>query len=228
MLSLLLHTQAASAIKGVALGIASQQQHIYYADPEHDRRFVTEYTESVVREIMRAAAVPAVWITSTVRDEHDQARAMLNNLKAERALVAQRNAATDPEKRAALDERIRKEHVGYAKAGSQVLATANKALNHGDADDAVIEQMIATIQSVGLTRVTKHAAASGRNTVDISASRIRKDHGKTAHAAFIEQVKAAVSGGKVARFGWAGGPKGNGKLFHDGACFHLEIEQPSQ
>lgn len=219
--------QSLSFLKSAGGKFPAQQHHVHYASPAHDRRFVSEHTEGVLRSLMASAGITEVWITSTVRDETDQARVMLNNLKAERSLKAARAAETDDARRALLEKQIAKQHVGYAKPGQKVLSTAISSLDAGEAEDKVIEKMIETIRSVGLTSVTKHAATSGRNTVDISARRIRKSFGQAGHDRFIDATKAAVADGTVARFGWAGGPKGNGKLFHDGACFHIEVEQPA-
>src|SRR3954469_4476508 len=83
MLRLILDSQALCRLKGGLERAPVQQQHIHYAHPNHDRRFVSDETEAMLREMMRGAGIADIWITSTVRDEHEQAAVMLKNLQAE-------------------------------------------------------------------------------------------------------------------------------------------------
>jgi phosphate/sulfate permease len=217
--------QAHSALKSKP-GQTHQQQHIHYRHPEQDRKHVSDLTESVLREVMLAAGVADIWITSTVRDEQDQARVMLANLRRENQLKAAIAKAADPAAKRQLQQQFDKSHVGYAKPGQQVLAAAATSLAHGKDDTETIEAMIAAIDKVGLAKVTKHAAVSGRNTVDVSAKAIARSYGQKGYDAFVAAVKSQVALGRIARFGWPEGPNGSGSFFHDGACFHIEVEQP--
>jgi len=224
---LILDNQAISALKGGGKVPPAQQQHVHYSHPAHDKRFVSDNTENLLREMMRLAGIGDIWITSTVRDEREQASVMLDNLEAEKARKAQLASETDPIKRTALDLLIKKNHVGYARPGSTVLKAAEASLADIDDRETTIDKMIKSIHKVGLSKVTKHAAVSGKNTVDISAKRIIAKYGKKSYALFISTIVSYVNQGRVARFGWPDGPKGSGRLFHDGGCLHVEIDQAS-
>lgn len=225
MLRIIVGAQALSAVKGGNHATQGQQYHIHYAHPQHDRRFVSDQTEALLREVMRQAGVNVIWITSTVRDAREQAATMLHNLEAENDLQDQLAGETDPAHRKALSQLIKARHVGYAAPGTKVLNVASGGIDAGEDDEVIIAEMIKTIEKVGLAKVTKHAAVSGRNTVDISHTQILKTYGKAGYNSFVEAVTSFVFQGRIARFGWREGPVGNGVLFHDGACFHIEIDQ---
>jgi hypothetical protein len=192
--------QAKSAAQGAA-GDPLQQYHIYYAD-NSDRKHVSYHSEAVLRAIMARAKIGAIKITSTVRDEREQAEAMLKNIQ----------DGND---------------VRYAKAGESVKSAANAALKEGKDHDEVIAAMVAQIRKVGLTKVTAHAVKEGLNTIDISPRYLySQKNGKEVYGRFVKAVKASV-GTDLSRFGWPEGPTGGYRLFKDGGALHVEIPQPN-
>ena len=124
-----------------------QQHHVYFANPQRDRKHVSDYTHLFLIHIAERANVPSLLINSTVRDASEQAVDMFNNLK-------------------------RPMH--YAAAGRSVLAVARADVKAGKSRSETIQDMISRINSVGLSHVTKHAYTLGLNTVDLSITHFGK------------------------------------------------------
>ena len=57
MMRIILGAQAHSAVKGGTVSARGQQLRIHYANPNHDRRFVSDETEALLREFMRQACL---------------------------------------------------------------------------------------------------------------------------------------------------------------------------
>jgi len=199
-----------------------QQKLIHCGDS--DRANIDNRVWDLLTEIVLQSGISEIWITSTVRDERGQACAMLRNLKTENALESSLAKTKDPIARQKLETRIRRQHVGYAQPGASVISVAQKALAHGDTDEKVVEAMIRRITAVGLTKVTHHAKQAGYNTVDISSAGMIAKFGDADYGRFIKMVQSFVARGQVSRLGWPEGPKGNGRLFHDGGCIHIEFD----
>ena len=191
--------QGNSALKGGNPHRSHAQYHIYFAHPE-DRHHVSAQSEAVLRHVMMKSAVHSILITSTVRDAREQAKAMLDNIE-------------------------KGKNVRYGAAGKGVQNVAKKDLADNKSHDEILKDMINKIDKVGLEHVTKHAAKSGLNTIDISPRYLRTSKDPKSYDRLINGLKNAVRASEISRLGWPEGPKSSGHLFNDEGAIHVEISQ---
>jgi hypothetical protein len=98
---------------------------------------VSEFTLTVLRDIMRSADVAQLTITSTQRSPQDQARVMFANI--ERDGVARQKAL-------------------YKPAGQSVIDAYVAAKSAGKSPDEIRAAMVARILEIGPEKVSRHAA----------------------------------------------------------------------
>jgi hypothetical protein len=124
---------------------------------------VSEFTLSVLRDIMGAADVAQLTITSTQRSPQDQARVMFDNIV--RDGVARQKAL-------------------YKPAGQSVIDAFVAAKSAGKSADEIRAAMVARILEIGPEKVSRHSAdPKVLNVFDISP-------GSVAHpAAFVEAAR---------------------------------------
>jgi len=79
----------AHANSGSTGGTGTKPITIHFG-PKANRANFSSYSRAVLTSIMKAAGVHTVWITSTYRDAHDQARAMVQNLQKPNGVAKQR------------------------------------------------------------------------------------------------------------------------------------------
>jgi len=91
--------------------------------------------------------------------------------------------------------------------------------------DEVLKDMVNKINKVGLEKVTRHAATSGFNTIDISPRYLKTSKDPKSYERLIDGLKNAVGAAEISRLGWPEGPKGGGSLFNDKGAIHVEIRQ---
>jgi hypothetical protein len=203
------HLQDAASQKSKKhAGLPHQQRYIYFAHPDKDRKYVSAYSEHLLRTIAQRAHVASLLVTSTVRDAQEQAAAMFGNLH---------------------------KPMRYAAAGKAVLAVARADQAAGKSRAQTINDMVQKINGVGLVHVTNHAYQAGLNTIDLSITHFGIfDDAPYAYSRVVHALIHAVNLGEVSRFGWpeagkfgwGGGRRGNNKLFNDAGCLHVEIPQP--
>ncbi|MEO1018899.1 MAG: hypothetical protein AAFY56_14570 [Pseudomonadota bacterium] len=113
---------------------------------------VSEYSKSVIKEIMKASRIYRVIVTSTARDAFDQARVMYDNLE-QFGTRHQKNL--------------------YGPAGDEIIDVYIEAKKNGHDRNEIITLMKARIIAIGPTKVSRHAAdVSKLNVFDISPSTI--------------------------------------------------------
>ena len=203
----LLQSRSGQAVSHGA-GKPHQQFHVYFANPQRDKKYVSNYSYSLLVAIAERAKVPSLLITSTVRNAQEQAEDMFKNLK---------------------------KPMHYRAPGRSVLAVARADLKAGKSRTETIADMVRQIDAKGLASVTRHAYQQGMNTVDLSIKHFGKfDDELWAYSRVVHALVDAVRTGEVSGFGWpeAGlfgwptGKYGRGRLFSDAACLHVEIPQP--
>src|SRR5437763_7430899 len=124
---------------------------------------VSEFTLSVLRDIMRTADVAQLTITSTQRSPQDQARVMFDNI--ERDGVAKQKAL-------------------YKPAGQSVIDAYAAARNAGKSPDEIKAAMLARIVEIGPEKVSRHAADPKiLNVFDISPASVARQ------AAFVDAAR---------------------------------------
>jgi hypothetical protein len=130
------------------------------ADPDRNIVFgpnaksadVSDFTLTVLRDIMRAAGVPKLTITSTQRSPQDQARVMFDNI--EREGVARQKRL-------------------YKPAGQSVIDAYVTAKDAGKTPDDIKAAMVARILEIGPEKVSRHAADPRvLNVFDISPASV--------------------------------------------------------
>jgi len=113
---------------------------------------VSDFTLTVLRDIMRTADVARLTITSTQRSPQDQARVMFDNI--ERDGVARQKAL-------------------YKAAGQSVIDAYAAAKSAGKSADEIKAAMLARILQIGPEKVSRHAAdPKVLNVFDISPSSV--------------------------------------------------------
>lgn len=131
---------------------------------------VSEFSLSVLRDIMRTADVARLTITSTQRSPQDQARVMFDNI--ERDGVARQKAL-------------------YKPAGQSVIDAYVAAKAAGKTADEIKAAMVARILEIGPEKVSRHAADPRvLNVFDVSPASV-------AHQEAF--VAAARNDGRVAK-----------------------------
>ena len=113
---------------------------------------LTPYSETVLRDVVVAADLRAVLISSTARTPSDQARVMYNNLET---------------------EGVAKQHELYGRGGDQVIDVYVKSKTAGKSRDAVIADMRDKIVAVGPSNVSHHIGDPKiRNVFDVAPSSV--------------------------------------------------------
>jgi len=131
---------------------------------------VSDFTLTVLRDIMRAADVARLTISSTQRSPQDQARVMYDNI---------------------VREGVARQKKLYKAAGQSVIDAYVAAKSAGKPPDEIKAAMVARILEIGPEKVSRHAAdPKVLNVFDVSPQSI-------AHQA--EFVQAARSDGRVAK-----------------------------
>lgn len=120
---------------------------------EHARaEDVTPYSLGVLKDVVRAAQLRSVLISSTSRSPPEQARVMYDNL--ERHGVEHQRAL-------------------YAAGGRRVIDTYVRSRDAGKSRDAIISDMAATVREVGPTTVSRHASdPKVLNVFDVAPSSV--------------------------------------------------------
>jgi hypothetical protein len=115
---------------------------------------VSEFTLSVLRDIMRTADVVRLTITSTQRSPQDQARVMFDNIQ--RDGVARQKAL-------------------YKAPGQSVIDAYVTAKNAGKSPDDIKAAMLARILEIGPEKVSRHAADPRvLNVFDVSPASVAR------------------------------------------------------
>ena len=115
---------------------------------------VSEFTLTVLRDIMRTADVARLTITSTQRSPQDQARVMFDNIV--RDGVARQKAL-------------------YKPAGQSVIDAYVTAKNAGESPDDIKAAMVARILEIGPEKVSRHAAdPKVLNVFDVSPASVAR------------------------------------------------------
>ncbi|HKO58835.1 MAG TPA: hypothetical protein VJ276_23410 [Thermoanaerobaculia bacterium] len=148
---------------------ADNERNIVFG-PNAKSADVSEWSLSVLRDLMRTADVARLTITSTQRSPQDQARVMFDNI--ERDGVARQKALYKPAGQSVID--------AYAAA---------KAAGKSAAD--IKAAMVARIMEIGPEKVSRHAAdPKVLNVFDISPASVANQ---------AEFVDAARNDGRVAK-----------------------------
>ncbi len=113
---------------------------------------LTPYSETVLRDVVVAADLRTVLISSTARTPSDQARVMYNNLET---------------------EGVEKQHTLYGHGGDQVIDVYVKSKTAGKSRDAIIADMRDKIVAVGPSNVSRHIGDPRiRNVFDVAPSSV--------------------------------------------------------
>ena len=132
---------------------------------------VTDFSRKVLEDIMRAAGLTRVMVSSTARGPADQARVMFNNLET---------------------RGVAKEKELYGPAGDQVIDTYDAAKRAGQDAVTIKRLMTQKIIEIGPTRVSRHASNPRvLNVFDVASSSV-------AHPASFEAAVRADQ--RVSRF----------------------------
>lgn len=152
---------------------------------------VSQYSRSVLINLLEQAGCPSCIISSTIRTPEAQARAMYTNI-----------VNMGPDKQEKL----------YGPDGDAVIEEFKKAKAQGQNKDQIIAAMIAKINALGPSNVSRHCGDPAKlNVIDIAPISIAEPE------AFLAALKKAKTGGTVSQFFSPGD--------HDPA-FHIEIPQP--
>jgi hypothetical protein len=113
---------------------------------------VSPFTISVLRDIMAAADVAQLTITSTQRSPQDQARVMYDNI---------------------MRDGVAKQKALYKPAGQSVIDAYVAAKNAGKSPDDIKAAMVARILEIGPEKVSRHAAdPKVLNVFDVSPASV--------------------------------------------------------
>jgi len=113
---------------------------------------VSPFTLSVLRDIMAAAGVAQLTITSTQRSPQDQARVMYDNI---------------------VRDGVAKQKALYKPAGQSVIDAYVAAKNAGKSPDDIKAAMVARILEIGPEKVSRHAAdPKVLNVFDVSPASV--------------------------------------------------------
>lgn len=153
---------ASAATAGGATQAAAAGTIHFGANAKQDA--VSDYSRRVLQDIMKAAKLDNLTITSTARTPHRQAVAMFENLQSKG--VASEKALYGPNGGKVIDVYVAQHAAGKSRA-------------------EIIASMEAKINEIGPSKVSRHLAdPSTRNVIDIAPSQI------TDKAAFEAAVKA--------------------------------------
>jgi len=120
--------------------------------PRARQETVSDYSRGVLQDILKAAGVDSVTITSTARTPADQARAMFNNIE-----------------RYGVDSQL----ALYGNAGDQVIQAYVDGKAAGKSDDEIKADMEDKINELGPTNVSRHTADPGEmNVLDIDPNSV--------------------------------------------------------
>ena len=126
---------------------------INFAKP-HDTTKVSAYSKQVLADIMKAAGVSQITITSTTRTAQDQAHIMVENL--ERHGVAHQKRL-------------------YGQPGDSVIDHYTNLKSKGVSRTEIISGLTSKISSIGPQRVSGHAGDPAKiNVIDIAPSSINR------------------------------------------------------
>jgi hypothetical protein len=175
--------------------------------PRAKRENVSSYSRGVLTSIMKAAGVHTVWITSTYRDAHDQARAMAHNIEKTGA----------PKQRALYKGKPGSPLVDlYEREKAAVAEAERRGIDTGVRDGFLLQRHLITvlergISDVGPEKVSNHSGLQAiLNVFDVDPATLKP---KGCLDAFL---KAARSESRVTRI--IPPPKD--------PAFHFEIAQP--
>ena len=125
---------------------------IQFLNAEKSMRFVSEYSRSVLKDIMQKAGVPSILITSTARTPADQARIMYENIE---------RYGVDHQK------------LLYSKYGDQVIDEYSKYKSQRHHKQFIISMMQAKIIALDPSKISNHVADPMKlNVIDIAPSSI--------------------------------------------------------
>jgi hypothetical protein len=159
--------------------------------PGTDASKVSTYSIGVLKDVMLKAGVDSVTISSVARNASEQAVAMYNNIQ-KTSLDTQKDL--------------------YGSAGDKVLDVYDADVKAGKLKDAIIQDMKAKIEELGVSKVTRHAAdLSKLNVFDVGPNSVSPQANKAKFA------KAANDDPRVSRF------------FEppDDPGYHFEVPQPT-
>jgi len=149
--------------------LATEQRNIVFG-PNANRASLSEFTLSVLRDIMRVAGVATLTISATQRSPQDQAQVMFNNLETQ-GVDAQRRL--------------------YKPPGQSVIDAYVAAKSAGKSADDIKAAMLAQVLKVDPQAVSQHAADPRVvNIFDVAPSSVARPD---------EFLAAARNDGRVAR-----------------------------
>ena len=115
---------------------------------------VSDFTLTVLRDIMRTANVARLTITSTQRSPQDQARVMFDNI---------------------VRDGVAKQKALYKPAGQSVIDAYVAAKGAGKSPDEIRAAMVARIMEIGPEKVSRHAAdPKVLNVFDVSPGSVAR------------------------------------------------------
>lgn len=174
----LMNARNALRVALARLASTNAKEHAHSIAPDRDivfgpnanRASLSEFTLSVLRDIMRVAGVATLTISATQRSPQDQAQIMFNNLETQ-GVDAQRRL--------------------YKQAGQSVIDAYVEAKAAGKSADGVKAAMVAQLLKVDPSQVSRHVVDPRvLNIVDVVPSSV-------AHQAEFEE--AARKDGRVAK-----------------------------
>lgn len=137
---------------------------------------VSDRSKALLAELAGAAGLREIFISSTQRDAHAQARAMFHNCE-----------ATGPSQQLKL----------YRAPGQQVVRAYIVGKAHKLSPAGVMAAMEKKIIEVGASNVSRHCADPAKlNVVDVRPMRMPSAQ----RVAFIAEVEKAVADGRVSKF----------------------------
>jgi hypothetical protein len=218
--------KARSGVAAGKLGGSGQaaQPSIVFSNPSRDESHVSGWTLALLETIMGRAGVKRIYITSTYRSPHDQARVMRVNLTGKKSMYGGHGRRV---------EAVARNIVLIDKVGA-ILADAIGKLPGVEptgytmhSRDEIVASMAEEIEALerqhGQGCVSRHQIDPMLiNVLDISSAAIAP---RTALAPFIAALTAAPW---IARIGLPKGSKAtHSKHFVETQpCIHLEIPQP--
>lgn len=219
--------KARSGVAATKLGGTGHvaQPSIVFSDPQRDERHVSGWTLALLGAIMVRANVKRIYITSTYRSPHDQARVMKVNLTGTKSMYGPNGRRVEEVAR----NIVLMDKVGTILAGAigklpGVKPVGYKVHTKDDILASMAEQIVKLEHQHGQGCVSRHQIDPLRtNVLDIASAVVTP---QTALASFIAELTAACW---IERIGLPKGIKTtHSKHFRETQpCIHLEIPQPN-
>ncbi len=134
--------------------VAAKSANGIQFSPDANQDVVSNYTKGVLHDVMVAAGITSLKITSTARTPEEQARAMYTNI---------------------VNGGVQDQLDLYGSGGDAVIRAYLESKNRGNTKEQIIQDMVAEILNQGPQKVSRHAADFNTlNVVDIAPSSIAK------------------------------------------------------